>query len=163
LTLDQLTVVGIRSLSPRNRLIQPISWQLGGGLQRYRASARDEKGTLVAALSGGAGPAFAIGSRALLSVMAEASAVAGTDCPDACFVALGPAASLLWPITERWNVQLQARGQVLLGDRLRGAYGAELGQNLALTPNLALRLNLLVENEGGGAQTEWATGLHWYF
>jgi hypothetical protein len=46
---------------------------------------------------------------------------------------------------------------------VRGAYGADLGQNLALTPNLALRLNLLVENEGGGAQTEWATSLHWYF
>ena len=166
-TLDQLTVVGIRSLSPRRRPIEPISWQLGGGLQRYRESADDEKGTLVAALSGGAGPTFEIGGEiggsALLSVMAEASAAAGTDCPDACFVALGPAATLIWPITERWTAQLQGRSQLLLGDRVRGAYGAELGQNLALSPNLALRLNLLVENEGGGAQTEWATSLHWYF
>ena len=161
-TLDQLTVVGIRSLSPRNRLIEPISWQLGGGLQRYRESADDEKGTLVAALSGGAGLTFEIGD-ALLNVMAEAGAAAGTDCPDACFVALGPAASLIWPVTERWTAQLQTRSQLLLGDRVRGAYGAELGQNLALTPNLALRLDLLVENEGGGAQTEWATSLHWYF
>ena len=162
-TLDQLTVVGIRSLSPRNRLIQPISWQLGGGLQRYRESAGDEKGTLVAALSGGVGPTFQIGGSALLSVMAEASAVAGTDCADACFVALGPAASLIWPITAHWSAQLRARGQALLGGQVRGAYGAGLGQNLALTPNLALRLDLLVENEGGGAQTEWATSLHWYF
>jgi hypothetical protein len=162
-TLDRLTVVGIRSLSPRNRLIAPISWQIGGGLERYRERAGDEKGTLVAALGGGAGPTFEIGGRALLSVMAEADAAAGTDCPDACFVALGPAASLIWPITERWTAQLQARGQVLLGDRVRGAYGAELGQNLALTPNLALRLNALVENEGGGAQAEWSTSLQWYF
>jgi hypothetical protein len=161
-TLDQLTVVGIRSLSPRNRLIAPISWQVGGGLQRYRESGDDEKGTLVAALSGGAGLTFEIGD-ALLNVMAEAGAAAGTDCPDACFVALGPAASLIWPVTERWTAQLQTRSQLLLGDRVRGAYGAELGQNLALTPNLALRLDLLVENEGGGAQTEWATSLHWYF
>jgi hypothetical protein len=161
-TLDRLTVVGIRSLSPRNRLIAPISWQLGGGLQRYRESAGDEKGTLVAALSGGAGPTFEIGG-ALLNVMAEASAVAGTDCPDACFVALGPAASLIWPLTERWTAQLQLGGQLLLGDPVRGAYGAELGQNLALAPNLALRLDLLVENEGGGAQSEWATSLYWYF
>jgi hypothetical protein len=161
-TLDRLTVVGIRSLSPRNRLIAPISWQLGGGLERYRESAGDEKGTLVAALSGGAGPTFEIGG-ALLNVMAEASAVAGTDCPDACFVALGPAASLIWPLTERWTAQLQLGGQLLLGDPVRGAYGAELGQNLALAPNLALRLDLLVENEGGGAQSEWATSLYWYF
>jgi hypothetical protein len=161
-TLDQLTVVGIRSLSPGNRLIEPISWQVGGGLQRYRESAGDEKGTLVAALTGGAGPTFQIGG-ALLNVMAEASATAGTDCPDACFVALGPAASLIWPFTERWTTQLQARSQLLVGDRVRGAYGAELGQSLAIAPNLALRLDLLVENEGGGAQTEWATSLHWYF
>jgi hypothetical protein len=162
ITLDRLTVVGIRSLSPRNRLIKPISWQLGGGLQRYRESAGDEKGTLVAALTGGAGPTFEIGG-ALLNVMAEARAVAGTDCPDACFLALGPAATLIWPITERWTAQLQGGSQVLLGDRVRGAYGAALGQNLALSPNLALRLDLLVENEGGGAQTEWATSLHLYF
>jgi Domain of unknown function (DUF4105) len=162
-TLDELTIVGIRSLSPRKRPIAPISWQLGGGLERYRESAHDEKGTLVAALSGGAGPTFEIGGSALFSVMAEASAVAGTDCPDACFVGVGPAVSLIWPITERWSAQLQGRSQVLLGDGVRGAYGAELGQNLALTPNLALRVNLLVENEGGGAQTEWATSLHWYF
>jgi Domain of unknown function (DUF4105) len=160
--LDRLTVVGIRSLSPRNALIQPISWQLGGGLERYRERARDEKGTLVAALRGAAGPTFAI-SGALLSVMAEASAAAGTDCPDACFVAAGPALSLIWPIGDRWTAQLQGRGQLLYNDRPRAVYGAGLAQNLALTRNLALRLDLLVENGGGGAQTEWATSLHWYF
>jgi hypothetical protein len=162
-TLDQLTLVGIRSLSPRNSLIAPISWQLGGGLERYRESAGDEKGTLVGALSGGAGPTFEIAGSALLSLMAEASAFAGTDCPDACFAAVGPAASLIWPITERWSAQLHVTGQLLVGDRVRPAYGADLGQNLALTPNLALRLGLLVENEGGGTQTEWATSLQWYF
>ena len=76
---------------------------------------------------------------------------------------MGPAASLVWPITVWWTAQLEGRGQVLLGDRVRGAYGAELGQSLALTPNLALRLSALIENEGGGAQAEWATSLNWYF
>jgi hypothetical protein len=162
-TLDRLTVVGIRSLSPQSRLIQPISWQLGAGLQRFRENDRDEKGTLVAALTGGAGPTFEIAGGALVNVMAEAGLAAGTDCPDACFVALGPAASLIWPITDRWTARLQGRAQALLNDRVRGRFGADLGQSFAIAPNLALELDLLVENDGGGAQTEWSTSLNWYF
>jgi Domain of unknown function (DUF4105) len=162
-TLDSLTVVGIRSLATQSRLIEPISWQLGAGLERFRENARDEKGTLVAALTGGAGRTFEIAGGALVNVMAEADLAAGTDCPDACFVALGPAASLIWPITDRWTARLQGRAQALLNDRVRGRFGADLGQSFAITPNLALELDLLVENEGGGAQTEWSTSLNWYF
>ncbi len=162
-TLDRLDVVEIRSLSPRNRLIKPISWEVGGGLQRFREDGDDEKGTLVAALWGGAGPTWEIGGRALVNVMAEASLAAGTDCLDACFVALGPSASLIWPITDRWTAQAQGRSQILLNDRVRAQLDADLGQSLALARNLALKLDLLIENDGGGAQTEWSTSLHWYF
>ena len=130
---------------------------------------RDEKGTLVAALSGGAGPTFEIG-RSGETAAVRCSASWPRRARLRARTARMPASSrsapprrLIWPITERWTAQLQGRSQLLLGDRVRGAYGAELGQNLALTPNLALRLDLLVENEGGGAQTEWATSLHWYF
>ena len=29
--------------------------------------------------------------------------------------------------------------------------------------NLALKLDLLLEKDRGGPQTEWSTSLHWYF
>jgi hypothetical protein len=94
--------------------------------------------------------------------MAEASLAAGTDCPDACFVALGPSASLIWPITDWWTAQVRGRSQLLFNDRVRARLGADLGQSLTLAPNLALELDLLIESYRG-TQSEWSTSLHWYF
>ncbi len=162
-TLNRLTVVGIRSLSARDELFRPVSWQLGGGLDRFRRDGHDEKGALVGALWGGAGPAVALGGRGLASLMGEAKVTAGPDCADTCFVALGPALTLIWPLTERWTVQLDSRVQALLGETVTDRFDAGLGQTLALTANLALKLDLLVEKDRGGPQTEWSTSLHWYF
>ena len=162
-TLSRLTAVGIRSLSPRDELFKPVSWQLGGGLERFRRDGHDEKGALVGALWGGAGPALALGGQGLASLMGEARLTAGPDCADTCFVALGPAFTLIWPVTERWSVQLDSSLQALLGEEITERYDAGLGQTLELTANLALKLDLLVAKDRGGPQTEWSTSLHWYF
>jgi hypothetical protein len=161
--LDHLSLVGIRSLSARNELVEPISWRLGGGLERYRTEPSDEKGTLVGMLWAGAGPSLALGERGVASLMAEASVAAGADCPDACFLAAGPALTVTWPATERWQLSLEGRYQLLLSDGLGDRYDVALGQTFALRPNLALKLDLLVEDDRNGAQTEWSSGLHWYF
>ncbi len=162
-TLDSLTVVGIRSIAPRNQLFKPISWQLGGGLDRFRRNGHDEKGALVGALWAGAGPAVALEGRSLASLMGELDLTAGSDCSKTCFAALGPALTLIWPLTDRWTVQLDGRLQALLGEAITGRFDAGLGQTLDLTPNLALKLDLVVEKNRGGPQTEWSTSLHWYF
>ncbi len=162
-TLDKLTAVGIRSIAPRNELFQPVSWQLGGGLERFRRDGHDEKGALVGALWAGAGPALALGGQGLASLMGEAKLTAGPDCTDSCFVALGPAFTLIWPLTERWTVQLDSRLQALLGETITDRFDAGLGQTLELTANLALKLDLLVDKDRGGPQTEWSTSIHWYF
>jgi hypothetical protein len=162
-TLDSLTVVGIRSIAPRSALFKPISWELGGGLDRFRRHGNDEKGALVGTLWAGAGPAAALGSYGLASLMGEADLIAGPDCSETCFAALGPALTLIWPITERWTVQLDGRVQALLGEEITERFDAGLGQTLELTSNLALKLDLLLEKDRGGPQTEWSTSLHWYF
>jgi hypothetical protein len=162
-TLDALTVVGIRSIAPQSALFKPISWELGGGLDRFRRRGNDEKGALVGTLWAGAGPAVALGERGLASLMGEADLIAGPDCSETCFAALGPALTLIWPITGRWTVQLDGRVQALLGEEITERYDAGLGQTLALTTNLALKLDLLLEKDRGGPQTEWSTSLHWYF
>ena len=59
-TLDRLTLVGIRSLSPWNEVGRPLSWRLGGGLERYRERRSDEKGSWWARC--GAGPGLLPGS-----------------------------------------------------------------------------------------------------
>jgi hypothetical protein len=161
--LDSLTAVGIRSLSPRNELFKPLSWRLGGGLERFRTHDDDEKGELVAALWAGAGPAEELGQGALGSLMLEAELGAGTDCPDACFAALGPAFTLIWPATDRWTFLLDAGVQLVMSDRVEPGFDLGLSQSYALGRNFALELDLLVEDDGAGAQAEWSTSLLWYF
>ena len=78
-TLNRLTVVGIRSLSPRDELFRPVSWQLGGGLDRFRRDGHDEKGALVGALWGVLGGGRPRGP-GLASLMGEAKVTAGPDC-----------------------------------------------------------------------------------
>ena len=95
--------------------------------------------------------------------MAEAKAAAGTDCPDACFLALGPALTLVWPATDRWSLLLDGRWQLLLGADPADRFDLSLGQTFALGRNLALKVSLLLEDDRGGVQTEWASALHWYF
>lgn len=51
--LQQLDLATIRSLTPRNALLQPWSWQVTGGLERVPGKHDDE--TLVAHINGGAG------------------------------------------------------------------------------------------------------------
>ncbi len=161
--LDSLTAVGIRSLSPRNELFKPLSWRLGGGLERFRSDREDEKGELVAALWAGAGPTEDLGQGALGSLMLEAELGAGTDCPDSCFAALGPALTLVWPATERWTFLLDAGVQMIMSDHVEPGFDVGLSQSYALGRNFALELDLLVEDDGAGAQAEWSTSLLWYF
>jgi hypothetical protein len=161
--LDSLTVVGIRSIAPRNELFRPVSWELGGGFQRFRRDRHDEQGALVGTLWGGAGPAIGLAGGGLASLMATTNLFAGPDCSETCFAAFGPAFTLILPITERWTAQFECRLQALLGDEITDRFAAGLGQTLELTSNLALKLDLGVEKDRGGPQTEWSTSLHWYF
>jgi hypothetical protein len=161
--LDSLTVVGIRSIAPRDELFKPISWELGGGLDRFRRHGNDEEGALVGTLWAGAGPAVALDGRGLVSLMGEADLFAGPECSETCNAALGPALTVIWPVTGRWGVQLTGRFQALLGGEITDRFGAGLGQTVELASNLALKLDLAVEKDRGAPQTEWSTSLHWYF
>jgi hypothetical protein len=95
--------------------------------------------------------------------MLEAELGAGTDCPDACFAALGPAFTLVWPATERWKFLLDAGVQLLVSDHVEPGFDVGVSQSYALGRNFALELDLLVEDDGAGAQAEWSTSLLWYF
>ena len=95
--------------------------------------------------------------------MLEAELGAGTDCPDACFAALGPALTLVWPATERWKILLDAGVQLLASDHVEPGFDVGLSQSYALGRNFAVELDLLVEDDGAGAQAEWSTSLLWYF
>lgn len=163
LTLERLTGVGIRSMSRRDALFQPVSWWLNAGLERMRIADTDEEGALIAAFEGGAGLSYGLGERAIGSVTLDLGITGGEDCGETCSVNTGPAVSLLWPMTDRASLTAKARYQLRFGERVRDRYEVRLGQSFGLDRNLALKLEAGIEEEGDGLQEEFLTSLDWYF
>jgi hypothetical protein len=163
LTLERLDLVRIRSFSPRSELIRPLSWQLGAGLDRFRAEGDDEIGSLVGTLSGGAGASFALGDRGMLTVLAAAEMGAGDACFRNCYAAIGPAIILGWQMGEGASLLIEGQEQLLLSEEIGDRYALRATQSLPLGRNLALKLDLALEDDGAGADLEWSSSLSWYF
>jgi hypothetical protein len=163
LELEGLTGVGIRSLTPRNRLIQPLSWKLRFGLERFRVEGSGEEGALVGVIEGGAGPSWALGRRAILSTTLDAGITAGEDCEASCSFNAGPALALTFAQDDRATLALESRAQVRLGEKTRGRYEVKAGQSFGLGADLSLKLEGGIEDEGQGLQALWLASLNWYF
>lgn len=163
LVLERLTFLGIRSMAPRDALIRPISWKLDLGLRRVRVEDGDEQGALVATAGGGAGLSYRLGRRGIWSTTLDASVGGGEECEETCSVDVGPAVSLLWPMSDRATLAATGSYRLRFGERLRDAYEMRLGQSYGLTANLAIKLELALEDEGGGLQPELLSTLNWYF
>lgn len=162
-SLESITVLGIRSLTPRNRLFQPTSWRLKAGLERRRLQSDDVYGSLTATLEGGLGSSFDLGKQGLVGLMAEGVVGIGRRCPETCLAALGPNLTMLWPVNERWSLTLDGGVQLLGTGGVGERFYLRLGQTITLTRNLALNLGSRLEDDGGGAQAEWLASLDWYF
>jgi hypothetical protein len=163
ITLEELTGIGIRSMTPRNALIQPISWKLNAGLERMRVDGTAEEGALALVFEGGAGVSYGLGRRDIWSATLDFGASGGEDCEETCSVNVGPALSLLWPMTDRATFAAEARYQMRFGEKTDDRYQVRLGQSFGFTRNLAVKLETGVEDEGSGAQTELLSSLNWYF
>ena len=163
LVLDRLTVIGITSMTPRDELIQPVSWQLDLGLERLRVEKGDETGALVAAAGGGAGLSYLLGARIIWSTMLDAGVTGGEDCDETCGFNIGPAVSLLWPMTDRATFTAAGRYQGRFGKAIDVSYELRLGQSYGFTADLAVKLEVALEDDGGGLQPEVLTTLNWYF
>ncbi len=162
-TLEQFTGIGIRSMTPQNALIRPISWHLNAGLERMRVQNTDEEGALVAALDGGAGISTSLGAREIWSATLDVGVTGGEDCDQTCSVNAGPAFSLLWPMTDHTTFLATGRYQLRFGEKTRGRYDVRLGQSFGFTQNLALKLEAGLEDEGSGPEPTFLTSLDWYF
>ena len=162
-TLDSFTAVGIRSMSPRNALIEPVSWHLNAGLERMRVKNTDEEGALIAAFEGGAGLSSSLGNGDIWSATLDIGLTGGEDCDRTCSFNTGPALSLVWPMTDHATILAGARYQLRFGERTRDRYAFRLGQGLGIARNLAIKLEARLEDEGSGAEQEFLTSLDWYF
>lgn len=165
--LQELTVVDIVSLSPRDRFFKPISWKIRTGLiSRVMPSAGRSRPAErhVWHTSGGAGIAFELWYRSLAYGFLEATADAGSAFRHG--VAAGPGSTAgvyLGPGNDRWKSHLFAHvTHFALGDQTTAAHlGAEA--RLTLTPNTALQAAVTANRTGTREWLEAGTSWNLYF
>jgi hypothetical protein len=159
--LQQLDFVDIVSIAPRDELFQPISWKVKAGLaQRVMEDGKDH---LLFQLTPGGGLAYRLGRLGLCYIMAETDLNVGEDLRDKYALGVGGSLGIVAGITERWSASLSARGMYYgLGDR-HSLVDVTLTQNYALTPNLAISVDVSRNRTRGFYRSEGKVSVNLFF
>jgi hypothetical protein len=156
--LERLDLATIRSLTPRNRLLQPLSWQVAGGLERVPG--KEEQRELVSHISGGAGGTWQLGSETLAFAMATARLEHNNDFAAFIAPAAGFNSGLIWR-NPLGNLSLEAKADYFQQGEVRRSLA--LNQQWELAENLGLRLS--ASRQFSHLQTpenELLLSLRWY-
>ncbi|WP_407312444.1 DUF4105 domain-containing protein [Pseudomonas sp. nanlin1] len=156
--LQRLDLATIRSLTPRNELLQPLSWQVTGGLERVPGKHGDEN--LVSHVNGGAGGTWQLGEDVLGFALGTARLEHNNDFSEFVSPAGGFNAGVLWR-NPLGNLSLEAKGDYFLNGEVRR--GISLNQQWELSQNLGLRLSAQRDfSHFAGPQNEVMLQLKWY-
>lgn len=134
--VQQLDLATIRSLTPRNELLQPLSWQVTGGLERVPGKHDDE--TLVSHVNGGAGGTWALGEDVLGFALGTVRVEHNNDFAQFIAPAAGFNSGVLWK-NPLGNLSLEAKGDYFVNGEVRRSLS--LNQQWELSRNLGLRLS----------------------
>ncbi|MCQ6259922.1 DUF4105 domain-containing protein [Pseudomonas sp. Q11] len=134
--VQQLDLATIRSLTPRNELLQPLSWQVTGGLERVPGKHDDE--TLVSHVNGGAGGTWALGDDLLGFALGTVRVEHNNDFAQFIAPATGFNTGVLWK-NPLGNLSLEAKGDYFVNGEVRRS--VSLNQQWELSRNLGLRLS----------------------
>jgi hypothetical protein len=133
--VQQLDLATIRSLTPRNELLQPLSWQVTGGLERVPGKHDDE--TLVSHVNGGGGGTWQLADDMLGFALGTMRVEHNNDFAAFIAPAAGFNTGLLWKNTLG-NLSLEAKGDFFTNGEVRRSLS--LNQQWELSRNLGLRL-----------------------
>ncbi|WP_415765602.1 Lnb N-terminal periplasmic domain-containing protein [Pseudomonas sp. ZB1P45] len=134
--LQQLDLATIRSLTPRNELLQPLSWQVTGGLERVPGKHDDE--TLVSHVNGGGGGTWQLGDDMLGFALGTVRVEHNNDFAGFIAPAAGFNSGVLWK-NSLGNFSLEAKGDFFTNGEVRRS--VSLNQQWELSRNLGLRLS----------------------
>ncbi|QXI29347.1 Lnb N-terminal periplasmic domain-containing protein [Pseudomonas vanderleydeniana] len=156
--LQQLDLATIRSLTPRNALLQPWSWQVTGGLERVPGKHDDQ--TLVSHVNGGAGGTWQLSDDLLGFALGTVRLEHNADFAAVVSPATGFNTGLLWK-NPLGNLSLEARGDYFTNGEVRRSLS--LNQQWELSRNLGLRLSAQREfSKLASAENEVMLELKWY-
>ena len=153
--LEELDVVSIRSLAPRNRFNKPLSWYVEGGLERAWAGRR----RLVRFVQGGAGASWLWGNwqpYLLTSLRMENNSDFDSFLTPGAGVDMG----MLYR-RGRWQWQLGSVGHYFTNDEYR--YTSEFAVQWAVARQHGLRASVEREGWRGDGDNEFKLQWRWYF
>jgi hypothetical protein len=134
--VQQFDLATIRSLTPRNALLQPWSWQVSSGLERVLGKHGDE--TLVSHVNGGAGGSWQLTDDMLGFALGTVRVEHNEDFAAFVSPAAGFNTGLLWR-NPLGNLSLEAKGDYFTNGEVRRSIS--LNQQWELSRNLGLRLS----------------------
>ncbi|AZD10645.1 putative outermembrane protein [Pseudomonas chlororaphis] len=156
--LQQLDLATIRSLTPRNQLLQPWSWQVTGGLERVPGKHDDE--TLVSHVNGGGGGTWQLSENMLGFALGTVRVEHNADFAGFITPAAGFNTGLLWK-NPLGNFSIEAKGDYFTNGEVRRSLS--LNQQWELSRNLGLRLSAQREfSHLATAENEVMLELKWY-
>ncbi|KAF1026462.1 MAG: hypothetical protein GAK37_02668 [Pseudomonas sp.] len=133
---QQLDLATIRSLTPRNALLQPLSWQVTGGLERVPGKHDDQ--TLVSHVNGGAGGTWQLRDDMLGFALGTVRVEHNNDFNEAISPAAGFNTGVLWR-NRLGNLSLEAKGDFFTNGEVRRSIS--LNQQWEVSRNLGVRLS----------------------
>ncbi|VVO99904.1 hypothetical protein PS732_02810 [Pseudomonas fluorescens] len=155
---QQLDLATIRSLTPRNELLQPLSWQVTGGLERVPGKHGDE--TLVSHVNGGGGGTWQLGEDVLGFALGTVRVEHNNDFAEFVSPAGGFNTGVLWK-NPLGNLSLEAKGDYFFNGEVRRSLS--LNQQWELSRNLGLRLSAQREfSHVATPETEVMLEVKWY-
>ncbi|PJI47385.1 MAG: hypothetical protein CTR55_19580 [Pseudomonas sp.] len=159
--LQQLDLVTIRSMTPRNELLQPLSWQVAGGWERVIGKHSDnDHDTLVGHLNGGAGGSWKLTDDLQAYALGTARIENNQDFAATIAPAMGFDTGVLWS-NPLGNLSLEGKGDYFHNGEVRRTLS--FGQQVELGRNLGLRLSAQREfSHEASPRNEVMLELRWY-
>ncbi len=161
LQLNELTLIDIFSLFPRDRFFHPISWKISTGYTHVGAP-RAQRVALYRT-HGGAGMAWSLGDQAQAYGFADFTADISGELDKHYALGGGASAGLYANLFDAWQVHLVVQAQELRwGARHREQF-VSLEQSFAFGQQQAIRLNLRREQAWNSTWSTLMLGWHTYW
>ncbi len=159
--LEDLTVIDIASLPPRNRIFKPISWKVSTGMNQERFSENDR--VLVGRLDGGAGLSWKIGEQITAYTLLDGAFLCGGKFDENFSFGGGPNAGVYVDLTEnlRINVEMSYQRYFLGMENTKTSLHGEA--RYAITTDHALKFGVSRLKTFDDYWTEGVVSWGWYF
>ena len=159
--LEAIDIVDIFSISPRNRFFRPRSWKVNTALERLPLD--DQAPRLAYTFNLAMGGSWRLGETFTPFAMVETALVINDGLGAHHDLGLGPTLGLRWSPTQRWTLLIEARLLPDAGPFDFNYRDANIGNNIALSRNSALRLQWRRRGPPAHQISDTTASWLWYF